>query len=188
MEMPHIVLVDSNANLCEAWRKALAERSLEDKVEVVCEPVKEYLQMTPISSFVLFADVFGLMEDRFCDSLDTSAKESVRNYLLGHWCGEFPLGFCCGFPMSNGLPFCIYCASNSLPGVLDGESILYHSVRAALLCAAQNGLPSVLMSVVGAAQGHLSQSEQAQIMADAIEQVLNPPIEASLRYAKEHAY
>ena len=186
MAIPQIILIDNKESMCNEWRDALALRGLQEKVEVVQMSVEDYLATTPVSSFALFADSFGLMEERICDLLDNQAKECVRSYLLSIWFGEMPLSASCGVQINTSLPACIYTAQTHFPRLFEGADTLYHSVRSTLICAIHNSVPSILIPVPGSAKGNMNEDDIARVMVNAIAQLYNAPTEVSLAYAKEH--
>ena len=177
--MEHLILVDLNRRLCEAWRESFASYPEVEIINSRFEDVKEF------DCMVSAANSFGLMDGgvdlAISNFFGPELQNRVQTHILERYNGEQPVGTSfiteTNYPQH---PFVAHTPTMRVPMSINGTDNVYLAMKAMLQAVKdfntfEKRIKRVLCPGLGTATGGVPNEIAAQQMALAYAYFKNPP-------------
>ena len=170
-----IKIIDRSADTCRVFDNAFSGIG---NVEVIYDDLGSYFagHTGEIDCLVSSGNAFGFMSGGFdaalSDILGWSFQERVQRYIKDNLYGEQAVGTSFFMRTEIGDLSFIHTPTMRYPERIRDDMIIYQCMRSTLICAAENGVKSILMPVFGGGHGRVPAQVAAERMGEAYCQVL----------------
>jgi O-acetyl-ADP-ribose deacetylase (regulator of RNase III) len=188
MEHLKLILVDPNAELCEAWRRHFANLPNAKIVNGRFETLKEF------DCMVSAANSFGLMDGgvdlAIVNYFGVELMDRVQRMVLDRFLGEQPIGTSAIVETGHAHhPFIAHTPTMRVPMTIASTDYVYTAMWALLVAiiehnrSSERQITTVACPGLGTATGQMPAAEAARQMAVAYRWYLNRPASISWPYA-----
>ena len=186
--MQKLILVDTNPDLCNEWKKAFVNIK---EVEIVND---SFQNIANYDCIVSPANSFGLMDGGFDKAIinffGKKLEDDVQKFILQKYDGEQPVGTCFIIETFNEMhPYIAHTPTMRIPSVISETENVYYAMKAMLSEIKKFNEPKQIIKTVlcpglGTATGRVAPDVAAQQMLLAYTYHKNPPTKLDWAYAR----